>query len=523
MEKVYIEIKRWFSDNKEKIIFVFGTVFIIGLICHAYGFLTNTANHDTLNAFYATGIEDRWKVGLGRFFVPYYRRWFRGGLTLPWLIGILGLFFVAIAVHLILEIFEIESKLLIILIAGIMVSNITILSQIATYIFEFDYNMFSMLCSVTAVYIWKKYDRWSLYAVASVLVTISLGIYQSYIAVTVTCIIFDSIMQLMKAVDAKKVFIKGLKAIAFIAVGIVIYMAAYKLFLNIYHVTAAARTNVFNFLNTEQGIVEYFLMLIISTYEKFFEYLIYYYKIHTTCILFVLLFIAVISLIIRLIKDKNISVLGKLLVMVLLPSLPLAMNMTYITSKGESSHDLTMYAVWMIYVLLIIYFNWMVNVKKSKLNIYLKGLTLFLVCSCIFNNFIFSNTAYLKKEVEKEAVLSIMTRVVDRMEQYDGYIASETPVVFVGISNLPKDLPGTDSVRPMVGLGNRSPITYDLAMEEFNFYKAYFTYVMNYPINIADVDTINEIKSKDYVKTMPSFPSKGSVTMIDGVMIVKMG
>lgn len=45
----------------------------------------------------------------------------------------------------------------------------------------------------------------------------------------------------------------------------------------------------------------------------------------------------------------------------------------------------------------------------------------------LFDRGIYANQMYLKKDLEYDATLSVMTRVVDRIEQVEGYIPGETP------------------------------------------------------------------------------------------------
>ena len=49
-----------------------------------------------------------------------------------------------------------------------------------------------------------------------------------------------------------------------------------------------------------------------------------------------------------------------------------------------------------------------------------------------WSNLIFANQLYLKKALQEEAALSLMTRVVDDIEDFEGYIPGQTPVAFVG-------------------------------------------------------------------------------------------
>ena len=54
------------------------------------------------------------------------------------------------------------------------------------------------------------------------------------------------------------------------------------------------------------------------------------------------------------------------------------------------------------------------------------------VLTLLFDRGIYANQIYLKKDLEYDTTLSGMTRVVDRIEQVEGYIPGETPVKFLG-------------------------------------------------------------------------------------------
>ena len=161
--------------QKQPFVFCCCAVFLWGLLAHAYGFLHNILSHDVLNAFIATQTEENWKIELGRFFVPVYRTIFRGAVSLPWLLGLMGLLWTSVSVFLTVKILNVRSKLLTVLIAGVMTTNITNIAQIATYIYEFDINCFALMLSVMAAFIWdRKKSIWHLAAAAG-LVFVSIG------------------------------------------------------------------------------------------------------------------------------------------------------------------------------------------------------------------------------------------------------------------------------------------------------------------------------------------------------------
>ena len=186
-------ISDWADKNRKELVFCLIVTFIWGLVAHGYMFFNNFPSHDSLNEFYGNQVNDDWKIGLGRFVVPIYRHVFRGNLTLPWLVGLLSLFFVAVAVFFTVKIFSINSKVLAILVSGIMVTNPTVIAECGTYLHDMDVNMLAMLMAVLAAYLWKEHKGFVPYAVAVVMLVLSMGIYQSYISLTITYIILVSI------------------------------------------------------------------------------------------------------------------------------------------------------------------------------------------------------------------------------------------------------------------------------------------------------------------------------------------
>ena len=82
--------------------------YVIGFIAHGYCFTNQLASHDALNNLY---IAEKWsKASFGRFFYPIYLSMTKGRILLPWLTGILGLFWAALAVYLIAQMFQMKKE-----------------------------------------------------------------------------------------------------------------------------------------------------------------------------------------------------------------------------------------------------------------------------------------------------------------------------------------------------------------------------------------------------------------------------
>ena len=103
--------------------------FLFGLCAHMYAFTNLTVSHDSLGALHAFVA---WKVSLGRFGVVIYKFFTGSFITLPWSAGIISLTFVAISVFLICRIFCLTKRWNVLAVSGILITNMTVTSLIAT-------------------------------------------------------------------------------------------------------------------------------------------------------------------------------------------------------------------------------------------------------------------------------------------------------------------------------------------------------------------------------------------------------
>lgn len=72
-----------------------------------------------------------------------------------------------------------------------------------------------------------------------------------------------------------------------------------------------------------------------------------------------------------------------------------------------------------------------VGISEKKWNV-LTGIICSVLSLLIFSNTVFSNQAYLKKELESKSSLAIATRILDRIEQLPKFEPNKTRVCFIG-------------------------------------------------------------------------------------------
>lgn len=459
--------------------------------------------------------------------IPAYKVFFRTDATLPWLIGMLSLLWIGLSVFLVIQIFRVESKLTAVLVAGIFTTNITVASTAATYIHDFDCDMFALLCAVAAVYLWRGAGKKALPAGAAC-VAVVLGIYQSYLSVVIVLVMLACMTDVLDGRSFEEVFLQGLRAIGLILLGGMIYYVAMKLVLSISQIDLAS--GKYNSLDAALALTpQSLLSLIYYAYVDCLSRLINVYSPYPKVLmqfgtLMLATFIAVASILIfvkKRIRRKEILLFAGLTVL-----LPLGMNLTYVLVSGVV-HDLMVYAVWLFYLLVLLVadrlaaLNRMEDVpEKRSVCVWIRGFCVAIVGIILYGSVQWDNAMYLKKDLEQKAALSLWTRIVYEIETYDGYIPGDTPLVFVGTTELQNDvIPGFEQYRGVVGMSEAQVFGTD---EDFRV-RSYFQYVLNNPAYIPSGDKWNAMQTDPRVENMPCYPKTGSVNMIDETLVVKLG
>ena len=495
--------------------------FLWGMAAHAYGFLNFTISHDSLYEFISTYWQHTWKNSLGRIFVQPYHTLFRGIIAIPWMAGLLSMIWAALALYCIVSMFSIRSKASTFLLAGVLITNLSVLANAATYIGDLDANMLAMLCAVVAAYLWQKHRLgWLL---GAPLLLLSLGLYQSFIDVAIVLILLLCVMRLLKGERFQAVLISGLKGIGMLLLGGGLYVCAVKIDQRILQTVISDGTPS-SFSNLWTRPVAEKIACIPGAYAQWFGMFRRPLSTYPATILMLAnaaLLILTILLLLRYVKKRRLPLPELLLALVLLALLPLASNLCYVLNAGVAN-PLTRYAVWLTYLIPILLTDGVdFDVRIPPLPQRLGMRTLRILCGALlavylWSNVLTANTAYLKKDLERQATLSSMTRAMGDLDDAADYIRSETPVAFYGFNTEFNTLEGFEELNALDGLDLNSQITYD-------YHWAYIRYILNEDIVLCPTAQYYEIAASEALAQMPRFPDKGYFRLIDGVMVVKMG
>lgn len=181
----------------------FCAAFFMGLLVHIYKFTNTLLNHDSVYSYY-----DKLNIlGSGRWFLSVacgFSSWF----DLPWVNGILSLVFLAVAAVLIVDIFELENPVLILLSSGLLAAFPGVTQ---TFFYEFTADGYCLAVLLAALGVWltrmnrEKMNNYTEYiysrmrwVLAAVCLCLSCGIYQAHVSfgmVLALCYLLNELLE----------------------------------------------------------------------------------------------------------------------------------------------------------------------------------------------------------------------------------------------------------------------------------------------------------------------------------------
>ena len=508
---------------------VFIYTFIFGFISHLAICVSPVFSHDALLVHQNDYIH---QISIGRFLQPLYLN-IRGDIAIPFVIVVLSMVYLSMSMYLIVKMLDFKSNKQIALLCGLFATCHVLVLANATYTPWSDIFMLSMFLNMLALYLTINYKYG--FIVGSILIFISCGLYQAYIQAFLALALILLIKNILNGEKTKTIILRGVLYIITLGMGLGLYYIATLYVPNLCGIDLSTAYNGVS----DVGVKTFsgFIDLTGQTYEKWFKNFFYnhtFSSVVITVVKFAFVIIALLSLIAVVIKRK-IKIVNLVLMLIFIGILPVAMNVTNILTKGIS-HDLMTYTNVFVYVFCFAIFAFCpkfdnyFNLKKVKISHI--GIIV-LTASIIFTNCIYANQVYLQKYLQSESTFSTMTRVIEEMEETPGYVVGQTPVVLIGSLN------DVNLARPLEGFEEAKGLGASIAFSTtyYTTYERYFRYIMGYPINLVDATPVGygfndsvarggiveRFSQYDEVKMMPAFPYEGSVMMLDGYLIVKLG
>lgn len=208
------------------------SVFVCGLLAHAYAFFNYIPNWDSVISYYS----DQNTIALGRCFLTL-----ACGISsfydLSWVNGCLSLCYLTVTAILISELLQIRKKSTLILLSALLVTFPAVTSTFG-YLYTADGYMLAMLCMTLAIYLTLKY-RFG-FVPGALLLMFGFGCYQAYITFAAMLVIVYSLDELLyRDTPLASLARNWLRALACAVFGYVLYAVVNRILLSVQHVSLA--------------------------------------------------------------------------------------------------------------------------------------------------------------------------------------------------------------------------------------------------------------------------------------------
>ena len=191
----FMDIPVWNKLTKQQK-YAFVSTFIIGLLSHGMMLFNKFSNRDDLRYMFSGGAtfsSGRWML----FIVEKLKNLlFQDSIyNIPAINGFVVFFCIAASLCLLIDLFEIHSPWLCILLSSIMIS-IPVVAGMFGYMFIAQFFGISLLLAVLGPYLILRTNKWYVVITGILLMTSSVGIYQSFIPIMICIFLFWLIMRI---------------------------------------------------------------------------------------------------------------------------------------------------------------------------------------------------------------------------------------------------------------------------------------------------------------------------------------
>ncbi len=416
------------SYNKEKL-FIFTLTFLTSIIVHFQLYALMITGPDTLiNSMYHQA--DIWETMLLRFGL-YFVQLIKGNIVSPVLVTLISSAILSGTVIVVIDLFKIKNKYFKYIIALVFAVAPNI-SATLTFFYCSDAYILGLFLATLAVYLVNKHEKSKVVIVISgLLLAISMGMYQTYLSVSMVLCVATLIIDLLHNSDIKHILKKIVRYILMGIIGLVLFYVLSHLTLKIRNLPISNYSGA-NKIGLET--LKEFPHLVPQSYKSFFSYFfndnIIPNTIWKTNIFYTIIFVvALISTVTIFINEKIYKNISNTIILILLIAiLPMCFGIIEIIAPDVDIHILM--ACSMIYIFPI-FFKILEMIPKHIIGNIIKYIVMFCSLSIVWIYVWQDNASYIAIRSMQNQAISTTTRLVTRIEELDGY-TPQTPVLLLG-------------------------------------------------------------------------------------------
>lgn len=522
------KIKELLKDNikveysKEKMMPCFVTIITSMLVHFALYSLVITGPDTLINSMYHQ--PDVWESMLMRFGLDFVQG-VKGYIVSPILVTLISSIFLGITVVLVIDILKINNKYFK-YITSIIFAVAPNISATLTFFYCSDAYILGMLLATLAVYIIGKNENknWVI-LVSALLVALSMGMYQTYLSVTMVLCIATLIIDALSKKEKRQIFVNILKYIVMGILGIMLFYAISHIVLLIRNLPVSSYSGANSIgLETLLNLPQ----LLPQAYSSFFDY---YFtdsmipnKIWNTNIFYIIMFgVILFSTIYVIIKEKVYEKKTNTILLVFFVIIaPVCFGIIEIMVPDVDIHILMACSMVYIFPIFLKILEMLPKTTISKIFKYTVT-----ICSLIIIwNYIWQdNASYIVMKSMQNQTEGAVSRIVTQIEGLDEY-TQDMPVLFLGglenntyLSRKNTSIEAKKLLDRTWGfIANKSTIWWG----NLDSWRK-----MLYEYEGVNLNLVSEWEKADLLQTeefksMKYYPDKDGIKIIDGTVVVRL-
>ena len=375
---------------------------IFGFLAHGFAFANKLVNHDEANALFSKGGS----VVLGRWGLCFMDNLFPN-VSMPWIYGILTIFFLAVAVCVLVHLLPLKSSWAQVLAAGLVVTFPSLTGTLGYMFMSSSHGLAFLLTVLSAWLVTRQERRYHLAALGCLV--FALGIYQAFIGLCAGLLVIVVIRRLLEGEDGKAVLRDGCGYILFLVLSLGLYYGIAQLALSLTHQTMAGYATdgmAFSPLSLPANALlayrTFFSVFTSGTYSLV--------PTKASRILHGLLWLAAGILLIVRVRARKRESLNLVLLIAALVLFPLAVCCIFLFIAPTSIHTIVLYSVVNVYFLMLLLADScppVTQLRRAVLNI------LPVLCALIVTvNIYIANESYLTLHLRYENAYAFYTSLI---------------------------------------------------------------------------------------------------------------
>lgn len=527
MEKIKIDSKELFNkikniwDKETKITF-FITI-ISSIIVHFQLYALMITGPDTLiNSMYHQA--DIWEAMLLRFGLDFVQA-IKGNIVSPVLASLISILFLGLTVILVIKIFKINNKYFKYIIA-ILFAVAPNISATLTFFYCSDAYMLGLFLATLSVFLMRKFEKnnWII-LISGILLAISMGMYQTYLSVTMVLVIASLIIDILNEKDIKDILKSLLRYLIMGIIGIIVFyvLAHLTLFLKKLSVSSYSGADTIG-IKTLLDLPN----LLPQAYKSFFDYYfsdeIIPNKIWNTNILYIIIFtITIISIIYITIKNKIYKKkINLLLLLILIIILPICFGIIEIIAPSTDIHILMACSTIFAFP---IFFKILEILPKSTFPKICKYIVV--ICSVViaWNYTWQDNASYIAIKSMQNQTESTAQRIVSQIEQLEEFEPQMSVLIIGDLENneyFNKDNTFLETKKIYSRTWGFISDTSTIWRENLDSWGKIFYEYIGVNLKLVSKEECSDILETEEFNNMENYPKKDSIKVINNTVVVKL-